>query len=105
MTFDPKKPCTTARGNPVDIYPGTLNSTHSIAGTERANYDHVWQWDHHGVCKNEDPKLQLINIPEEHEKLVHFYRGQGGGIYASVGPIKNQIASKRVTFTEGEFEK
>lgn len=109
--FDPSKPVQTRGGGVARIVCRDARGKYPIvalidAGAEWEAAARFTSGGWIDCDKRSDESVEdLINIPETHEMTVHFYRGStNGGVYASRGPIAGEIASKRITFTEGEFE-
>ena len=115
MTFDPSRPVQTRDGRKATILATDLMGPYPIAArwrsefSSRSNEDFVGRF--HATGCLHVPELgecvgDLINIPETHELTVYFYRSPVGELYAGQAPYSqgNPLASKRITFTVGEFE-
>lgn len=112
-TFDPAKPVQTRDGRPVRIIcTDALGAFPIVAMITRPhdNTEFCQQFMAHGHVSRAAESgnrfdADLINIPESHEVVVHFYRhGNDGNIYLSAGRVKGEFATKLVKVTEGEFE-
>lgn len=124
MTFDPSKPVQTRDGRKARIV--CTDTDNGRGGTILALIDdsdgdgneHPFHYLDTGMWavnrQGHDEGLDLINIPETHEVVAGFYemRVKGARVGVAVAdvdePPRNTsyvcIASKRITFTEGEFE-
>lgn len=112
MVFDSSKPvqtrdgrkariiCTDAVGDyPIRYLTLSRNGLFETSGSATSK---GWQ-----DCDRRSEELDgdLINIPETHEAVIFQHKSSGGrSFYVVTNDSGNAIASKLVTFTEGEFE-
>lgn len=99
MTFSPTKPCRTQSHLPVTI----LYWDDEVILARCGEMAPITLLYHRGGSPQRNDmrgRYDLINIPEEHEVMVYF---QKDGV-TSTNIRETAIASKRIKFTEGEFE-
>lgn len=113
MIFDPEKPVQTRDGRKARIICTdrvARNEGPVVALVDESGHEESWFYTKSGRLfgMSEEDDLDLINIPEEHEVMVTCQRHRGDGEIGCVVGKPNSawkaIASKRITFTEGEFE-
>lgn len=114
MTFDSSKPVQTRDGRPARIIctDAKYGDTARIVGLITqpngdefvAHYQSDGVWRNSGVTSHDD----LINTPVTHEVVVTLHKNPLGDLYATmtkeIAGNYNPIASKRIVFTENEFE-
>ena len=101
------KPVQTRSGLPVTIITTKGRGTRPVIGYMDASEKlHTWCIDGSYTCASES--YDLINVPEKRVMLIHFIQTQEGNVFtATVKPelsLLKHIATKRVEYTEGQFD-
>ena len=114
--FDPSKPVQTRDGRKARIlctdYKSNLSTIVALVASNLwEGKEDLWFTDETGkkIGGVNPAGKHLINIPETHEVTIHLSQWPEGDYSICTGPPDPEsslryIASKRITFTEGEFE-
>ncbi len=107
MTFDPSKPVQTRDGRKARVLCADLKGDYPIGAVVTNPDGKEWlsKWHVCGhLCEDPQNELDLINTPEEHEVVVFLHKHPTGPMWVNHDHDPDTaIASRRITFKEGEF--
>ena len=103
------KPVQTRSGLPVTIITTEGRGVYPIIGyVDDSTLPAGWSKDGRDGAHYSDYSYDLINIPEKRVMLIHFYIEDDGNVFPSEKSSSKfackKIASRRVEYTEGQFD-